>query len=113
MRHAILLLGLIASALPAAAARPWPDPPGAALAAIQLPPCDYRTDYWTPVGSLSAKLSEGHHAAVEAELEELHGAFEKNHACENRMKWAALPRTPRLNRKTRFWGTNLVAQCFL
>jgi tetratricopeptide (TPR) repeat protein len=86
MRSAVLLLALLA--LPAAAAARLPEKPGAGLADVQLPACDYRTDYWTPVGSLSNKLLLGDHAAVEAELEELHASFEENRACENRIKWA-------------------------
>jgi tetratricopeptide (TPR) repeat protein len=77
---------LLFVALPAAAAAP--EKPGAAIAALQLPACDYRPEYWTPEGSLSKPLAAGDYAAVEAELEELHRSFERNHACERRMAWA-------------------------
>jgi len=89
MRNAILLLSLLASALPAAAAPP-PEKPGAALAGLQLPPCDYKPDYWTPLHALSKPLAASDWRAVEAELEELHASFERNHACENRMLRAFL-----------------------
>ena len=87
MRNAILLLSLLVSALPAAAAPP-PEKPGAALAGLQFPPCDYKPDYWTQEGSLSAPLVAGDWNALEGELEELHASFERNHACERRMAWA-------------------------
>jgi len=84
MRIALPLLVLLVSALPAAAAPP-PEKPGAALAALVLPPCDYKPDYWTPFFALQAPLEKGDWAKVEGELEELHASFERNHACENRM----------------------------
>ncbi len=96
MRTSILLFLLVA-ALPCAAAAaapaappasPPPEKPGAALEALTLPHCDYKPDYWTPPGSLSALLAKGDFPAVERELEEFQASFERNHACENRMVWA-------------------------
>jgi tetratricopeptide (TPR) repeat protein len=88
MRSVLLASLLVAAAAAAAPVAPPPVKPGSALAAVPLPPCDYRPDYWTPAGSLSKPLAAGDFAAVEAELLELHASFERNHACERRMAWA-------------------------
>ena len=66
---------------------PRPEKPGAALADLVLPPCDYKPDTWIAAGSLQPDLEAGRFDAVEAVLEEFHASYERNAACERRMLW--------------------------